>query len=320
MIKSIRSVLLPALVAVAGLAQAAFPERPIELVVPFPVGGGGDLSARIIAAALTERLGQPVRVSNTTGAGGVIGMAKVANAPADGHTLVYAAVDAFAVNPFVFKKLPYQYKDYALIGLASRTGILLLVDPGLPINNLAQFISFARANPGKLTWGSAGTALTSHQALEYLKQKDNLDILHIPYSGGAAAVIDFLGKRVSVIANTPSSSAQYVRTGQMRALGITLPVRTPVLPEVPTFAEQGRADFDFDVKYAILAPAGTPRDAVLRLQKELREVLGSPAVIEQLRKIDYIPFNETVEEGEQLIRAATQKKRGIAEKSGLKID
>ncbi len=320
MINTLRGILWPAMFALAGLAQAAFPERPIELVVPFPVGGGGDLSARIIAAALTDRLGQPVRVSNSSGAGGVIGMAKVANAPADGHTLVYAAVDAFAVNPFVFKKLPYQYKDYALIGLASRTGILLLVDPGLPINNLAQFISFARANPGKLTWGSAGTALTSHQALEYLKQKDNLDILHIPYSGGAAAVIDFLGKRVSVIANTPSSSAQYVRTGQMRALGITLPVRTPVLPEVPTFAEQGRADFDFDVKYAILAPAGTPRDAVLRLQKELREVLGSPALIEQLRKIDYIPFSETVEEGEQLIQAETQKKRGIAEKSGLKID
>lgn len=317
---TIRKLLLSVLMAMTSLAHASFPDKPIELVVPFPAGGGGDLSARIIAAALTERLGQPVRVSNSTGAGGVIGMSKVAGAPADGYMLAYAAVDAFAVNPFVFKKLPYQYKDYAFIGLASRTGVLLLVDPELPINNLAQLIGYAKASPGKLVWGSAGTALTSHQALEYLKQKDGIDILHVPFSGGAAAVNDFLGKRVSVIANTPSSSAQFVRTGQMRALGITLPVRSPLLPNVPTFAEQGRPDFDFDVKYAILAPAATPRDAVERLQKALRDVLALPAVMEQLRKIDYIPFHNTVEEGEQVIRAETLKKRSLVETSGMKLD
>lgn len=316
----IRSVLLPALLALTQLSHAAFPEKPLELVVPFPAGGGGDLSARIIAAGLTERLGQPVRVSNATGAGGVIGMSKVASAPSDGYTLAYAAVDAFAVNPFVFKKLPYQYKDFTLIGLASRTGLMLLVDPELPINNLAQFIAYAKANPGKLVWGSAGTALTSHQALEYLKQKDDINILHVPFSGGAAAVNDFLGKRVSVIANTPSSSAQFVKTGQMRPLGITLPMRSPVLPNVPTFAEQGRPDFDFDVKYAILAPAATPRNAVERLQTALREVLASPPVMEQLRKIDYIPFHNTVEEGEQVIRAETLKKRSLVETSGMKLD
>ncbi len=315
-----RSLVLPAMLTLASLSHAAFPEKPIEMVVPFPSGGGGDLSARIIAVGLAERLGQPVRVSNASGAGGVIGMSKVATATPDGYMLSYAAVDAFAVNPFVFKKLPYQYKDFKLIGLASRTGLLLLVDPALPVNNLAQFIAYAKANPGKLVWGSAGTALSSHQALEYLKQKDQIDILHVPFSGGAAAVNDFLGKRVSVIANTPSSSAQFVKTGQMRPLGITLPVRSPVLPEVPTFAEQGRADFDFDVKYAILAPAATPRDAVLRLQKALSEALSSATVVEQLKKIDYIPFVATVDEGEQVIRDETIKKRTLVETSGMKLD
>lgn len=316
----IRRGLLALLTGLALQAHAAFPEKPLELVVPFPAGGGGDLSARIIAAALGERLGQPVQVSNSTGAGGVIGMNKVAASQPTGHTLVYAAVDAFAVNPFIFSKLPYQYSDFTLIGLASRTGIILLVDPELPIRNLAEFLAFARQNPGKLAWGSAGTGLTSHQTLEYLKQRDGVDILHVPFSGAAAAITDFLAKRVSVIANTPSSSAQYVRSGQMRPIGITLPVRSPVVPNVPTFTEQGRGDIDFDVKYAILAPAATPKDAVARLQKELRDVLASPAVIEQLKKIDYFPFHNSVEEGERLIREETTKKRSIVEKSGLKIN
>lgn len=315
-----RGMLPTFLAALTALAHAAFPEKSIELVDPFPAGGGGDISARIIAAGMSERLGQAVRVSNYAGAGGVIGMQRAVSAPADGYTLVYAAVDAFAVNPFVFKNLPYQYKDYVLIGLASRTGVALLVDPDLPINNLPQFLAYARANPGKLTWGSAGTALTSHQTLEYLVQKDDVNILHIPYSGATAAITDFLGKRVSVIANTPSSSAQYVKAGKMRAVGFSLPVRSPLLPDVPTFAEQGRPDIDFDVKYAILAPAGTPKDAVARLQKELRDTLASPAVIEQLKKIDYIPFHNTVEEGERLIRAETLKKRSLVEKSGMKLD
>ena len=261
-----------------------------------------------------------MRVSNSTGAGGVIGMSKVANAPADGYTLVYGAVDAFAVNPFVFRKLPYQYKDFALVGLGSRTGLLLVVSPELPINNIAQFIAYARANPGKLAWGSAGIALSSHQMLEYLKQQDGLDILHVPYNGGAAAVNDFLGKRVNVIANTAGSSAQHIKSGQMRAIGYTLPVRTPVLPEVTTFAEQGRPDVDIDVKYAVFAPAATPKDVLRRLQKELQEVLASPAVIEALKKIDYVPFNHTVEEGEKLMREETRKKRTIVEQSGLKLD
>lgn len=318
--KAFRNILPQALMALAGLAHAAYPERPIEMVIPFPAGGGGDLSVRVIAAALTEKLGQPVRVSNSAGAGGVIGMSKVANSPADGYTLVYGAVDAFAVNPFVFKKLPYQYKDFALVGLGSRTGLLLVVSPELPINNITQFIAYARANPGRLAWGSAGTALSSHQLLEYVKQQDSLDILHVPYSGGAAAVNDFLGKRVNVIANTAGSSAQHIKSGQMRAIGYTLPVRTPVLPEVTTFAEQGRPDVDIDVKYAVFAPAATPKDVLRRLQKELREVLASPAVIEALKKIDYVPFNNTVEEGEKLMREETQKKRTIVEKSGLKLD
>jgi tripartite-type tricarboxylate transporter receptor subunit TctC len=318
--KAFRNILLQALLAFAGLAQAAYPDRPIEMVIPFPAGGGGDLSVRIIAAALTEKLGQPVRVSNSTGAGGVIGMSKVANAPADGYTLVYGAVDAFAVNPFVFKKLPYQYKDFALVGLGSRTGLLLVVSPELPINNIAQFIAYAKANPGKLAWGSAGTALSSHQMLEYMKQKDGLDILHVPFSGGAAAVNDFLGKRVNVIANTAGSSAQHIKSGQMRAIGYTLPVRTPVLPEITTFAEQGRPDVDIDVKYAVFAPTATPKDVLQRLQKALQEVLASPAVIEALKKIDYVPFNNTVEEGEKLMREETQKKRMIVEKIGLKLD
>lgn len=316
----IRRVLLAAVFTISGLAHAAFPDRPVELIVPFPAGGGGDLSARIIAAALAERLGQPVRVSNFTGAGGVIGMTRGANATPDGHTLVYGALDAFAVNPFIFKKLTYQYSDFALIGLASRTGVMLLVDPDLPISNFAQFIDYAKSNPGKLVWGSAGVGLTSHQALEYLVQRDGVDILHVPFSGGAAAVNDFLGKRVSVIANTPSSSSQFVKAGQMRPLGITLPVRSPVLPNVPTFAEQGRPDFDFDVRYGILAPAATPKDALERLRKELREVLLSTNVTEQLKKIDYFPFNTTVEEGEKMIQSETQKKRAIVEKMGLKIE
>ena len=318
--KAFRNILLPALMAFAGPAHAAYPERAIEMVIPFPAGGGGDLSVRVIAAALTEKLGQPVRVSNSTGAGGVIGMSKVANAPADGYTLVYGAVDAFAVNPFVFRKLPYELKDFALVGLGSRTGLLLVVSPELPINNIAQFIAYARANPGRLAWGSAGTALSSHQLLEYVKQQDGLDILHVPYSGGAAAVNDFLGKRVNVIANTAGSSAQHIKSGQMRAIGYTLPVRTPVLPEVTTFAEQGRPDVDIDVKYAVFAPAATPKDVLRRLQKELREVLASPAVIEALKKIDYVPFNHTVEEGEKLMREETRKKRTIVEQSGLKLD
>ena len=318
--KSFRNILLQGLLTFAGLARAAYPDRPIEMVIPFPAGGGGDLSVRIIAAALTEKLGQPVRVSNSTGAGGVIGMSKVANAPADGYTLVYGAVDAFAVNPFVFKKLPYQYKDFAMVGMGSRTGLLLVVSPELPINNIAQFIAYAKANPGKLAWGSAGTALSSHQMLEYLKQKDGLDILHVPYSGGAAAVNDFLGKRVNVIANTAGSSAQHIKSGQMRAIGYTLPVRTPVLPEVATFAELGRPDVDIDVKYAVFAPAATPKDVLKLLQKELQEVLASPAVIEALKKIDYVPFNNTVEESEKLIGEETQKKRTIVEKSGLKLE
>ena len=316
----LRSILLPVLFALAGSAHALYPDRPIELIVPFPAGGGGDLSARIIATALADRLGQPVRVSNSTGAGGTVGMTRAARAPADGYALVYAALDAFAVNPFIFRKLTYQYSDFALIGLAARTGVMVLVDPDLPINNLAQLIAYAKANPGKLVWGSAGVGLTSHQALEYLIQKDGVDILHVPFNGGAAAVNDFLGKRVSVIANTPSSSAQFVKSGQMRPLGITLPQRSPVLPDVPTFAEQGRPDFDFDVRYGILAPAATPKDAVERLQKELHTVLEQPGVAEQLKKIDYVPFVATVEEGVQMIQAKTQKKRAIVEKLGLKIE
>ncbi len=275
-----------ALVAGGGLlgaaalpAQAqAFPQRPITLVVPFAPGGAVDNSARAVADRLGAVLGQTVVVENRAGAGGAIGTAMVARAPADGYTLVVASQSTHVVGPAVTPNLPYDaVTDFAPITLIDRLANVLLINASLPVRDFAEFVAYVKAHPGKWNYASAGNGSLAHLSMELLNAKLGLDIVHVPYKGAGAALNDLLGGMVQVSWNNLTSNLPNISNGKLRPLAVAAPQRIALLPHVPTFEELKLPDLNLTSWTGLAAPARTPEPIVNRLYEALRTVLGDPA-------------------------------------------
>jgi tripartite-type tricarboxylate transporter receptor subunit TctC len=266
----------------AARAQA-YPAKPVQLVIPFPPGGATDIVGRLVGKKLGERLGQSVVVENRAGAGTVIGAAFVANAPADGYTLLISSGSTFTVNPAINRKLPYDpVKSFEPIGGVARVPLILVANRDVPVNNLAQLIVAMRASPDKYVYGSFGNGTTGHFAAEQLWQTLGIKLSHVPYKGSAPAMADLMGGQIPFAIDTIASAQPQLQAGKIKAIAVTGTTRSSQLPAVPTVAEQGFAGFSADSWLAVFAPRGLSADVKARLQKALAEVMTDPEIASKL--------------------------------------
>jgi len=300
------------------LAQT-YPDKAIRLIVPFPPGGGADQIARLLAEPLGKRLGQPVIVDNKGGAGGTLAADLVAHAAPDGYTLLYVTPGQQMVNPHLMLKLPYDPVNgfVAICQLVAAPNVLV-VHKDFPAKNIAELIAYAKANPGKVNFASSGIGASSHLAGELFKHMAGIDIIHVPYKGSGLAVADVLSGRVQMTIDTLSVYMQYIKSGAVRALGVSSPERSPLLPDVPAIAET-LPGFDAQAVNYVSAPAGTPRAIVNRLNKEINAVLDMPAVRERFHAMGGSGLKGgTPEQMEALVKSESAKWKKVIELSGAK--
>jgi len=274
-----KTIAAAALLALSLGAQAAYPDKPVKIIIGFPAGGPLDAHARLMTDRLQALLGQPVIVDYKAGAGGSVGAEFVAKSPADGYTLLLANTGTMVINPALYAKLGYStLKDFAPVARTAQQPLAMVVNPGVEAKTLGEFIALARKNPGKLNYGSAGNGGISHLVPEMFKQATGIFMVHIPYRGSAPAFTDLMGGQVQFMAESIPQAASYAKQGRVRALAVTGAKRNPALPEVPTMAEAGVKDFEVVGFYGILAPAGTPRDVVAKLGDAFRQTLDTPEI------------------------------------------
>ncbi len=291
----IRTVLSLALAAFCTAAGAQYPSKPIRLIVPFPAGGAAELGARIVSQPLAQALGQPVIVEPKPGGDGVIAADVVMKSAADGYTLFYPTSTAFSWVPVTHKKPPYDpVADFTPVSLVGFFGFFLFTHPSVPANSVAELLAYARANPGKLNYGTGNS--TSVLMAAQLKMVEKLDIVHVPYKGDAPLTIDLLGGRVHMAFATPGSAVPQVRAGKLRALAAMFPNRSPLLPEVPAAGEAGLGKVSITPWAGIFGPARMPREIAERVARELAAVLARPDVREGLGKIAFEPRSSTPDE------------------------
>lgn len=284
--KFVRALLAAALaVAAIAPAAAAYPDKPIRLVVPFAPGGSASASGRLIATKLSEFLGQQVVVENIGGANGAIGASTVARAPADGYTLFYSSAGIMTVNPSLYTKLTYRVREFDPVSLTSTFASVLFVHKDFPATDIPGLVAYAKANPGKVTFGSAGHGSSGHLWGEVLKSRAGIDIRHIPYKGTGPALTDVMGGQLGFVVDAAVTGMQHVKAGTLRALAATSTKRVGVAPEVPTFAEQGLGGFEALSWYGIFVPAGTPRPVVETLQKAIARAAESADYQDQLKAL-----------------------------------
>jgi len=297
-----------------------YPNKVIRIVVPYPPGGGADITARPIAQMLSERWGQPVVIENRGGASGMIGADIVAKAPPDGYTIMVSASAEVALNVALFPKMPYDpVRDFAPITLATVTPLALVVHPSVPVKSVKEYIAFAEAKPGSLTFGSAGTASPHHFAGEWLKMLTKIDIVHVPYKGMAPAIIDLLGGQIPSGFVTLLPALQHVKAGKLRALAVTTPQRALLLPDVPTLAET-LPGFDISQWNAVWAPAGTPKDVLDKLSTEIRRIVQSPDYKARMLEQGSEAIGNSPSELAAFQKAEIDKYRKIAQQANIKAD
>jgi tripartite-type tricarboxylate transporter receptor subunit TctC len=266
-------------------APDRYPSKPIRLIVPYPPGGPTDLIARAVNEPLAQRLGQQVVIDNRGGATTVIGAELAARAPADGYTLLVATISTLAVNPALNKKLPYDpERDFAAVSMLAAQPYLLATTVALPVTSVSQLIAYARANPGKLSFASAGVGAGAHLAGELFKHMARIDVVHVPYKGTGPAVTDLIGGHVAYQFAGVSVLMPFAASGKLRALGISTAKRSAIAPEIPAIAESGLAGFDTSSWNSLVAPHGAPRQVIERLNAETAAVLNQPEIRERLRQ------------------------------------
>ncbi|GAB2473146.1 tripartite tricarboxylate transporter substrate binding protein [Comamonas humi] len=294
---------LAALALACGAAQAAgYPEQTLTVVVPFSAGGGADNAARIIAQGLSQVAGQSVVIDNRAGASGSIGATFVARAKADGYTVLYDA-SSFAINP-ALRKLPYDpAKDFIPVSQAIRVPNILVAAPASPYNNLSDFVRAAQAQPGKHTYASYGPGSLAQMAGELLKIGAKIDAIHVPYKGGAPAIVDVMGGQVDVYFANAASSLSYVKAGKLKALAVSSRERMPELPQVPTVRESGIKDFEVEEWNGFFVPAGTPPAVVARLQELVQKALALPATRSGLEKLGLTPVGSNAAQFSSFVAA-----------------
>jgi tripartite-type tricarboxylate transporter receptor subunit TctC len=306
--------------ATCALAQN-FPARPIRLVVPFPAGGPSDFAGRLVSQRLADALGQPVIVDNRAGGSGIVGTDQVAKSPPDGYTLVIANVGLLAIAPSLYAKLPYDpLKELAPITNLVGGPSFLAVHPSLPVKNVQELIALARARAGQLNYASAGIGQISHLNGELFKFRAQVNIVHIPYKGNATLMPDVIGGQVPMSFVTIAESMPFVRSGKLRALAVTGLKRSAVIPEVPTVDQSGVPGFESLNWNGILAPAGTPREIVARLNAEIVKIVLSPELKQRIEGQGNELIGDSPEEFAAYIRKETDKWSNVIKQAGIKVE
>ena len=265
-------------------AQAAFPNRTVKLINPFPAGSPVDVVARLLAQKLSEGWGQSVVVENKAGAGGTMGSEQVARSPADGYTLLVTSASSHVIAPSLRKAMPYDaVKDFIPISLVAHGPTAIVVHPSLPVKNLAEFVAYAKANPGKVAYASSGTGTILHLTGELFASKTGVDLLHVPYKGAVPASTDLIGGQVQAMFDSINNAMPHVRSGRLRALAVVTPNRSSLLPDVPTAIEQGFQGLEFPAWIGVFAPAGTPEEVINTLNKALLDAMNSSAIKAKLQ-------------------------------------
>jgi tripartite-type tricarboxylate transporter receptor subunit TctC len=280
--------ILVASVALFGPGARAddYPDKPVKMVVPFPAGGSIDIVARLVGQELAKTLGQGVVVDNRSGAGGSIGTDAVAKAAPDGYTLLMGSASSLAANRALYRKLAYDpEKDFSAISLVALQPNVLLVHPSLPAKTVAELIAYAKANPGELNYGSAGAGTSQHLAAELFRSRTGVDIVHVPYRGGAPALIDLMAGQVQLMFETIPTAIQPVQAGQLRALAVTTVKRSSMLPDLPTMAEAGVAGYVARGWIGLVAPAGTPAAIVEKLGRATQAIVRTPEITRRLTEL-----------------------------------
>ncbi len=259
-----------------------YPDKPIRFLVPYPPGGGTDVIARIVQERFQAALGQPILIDNKGGAGGSVGTELVARAPADGYTVLFT-LSSHTINPAIFPKLSFDtVKDFEPIGTVASLPQILVANPQLPASTIAELVALAKARPGSLSYASVGNGSPGHLAGELLKLRTGTQMTHIPYRGGGPAVTDVIGGQVPLLWVSIPAAAQFVKTGKLKALGVSTLKRSAAFPDVPTLQEAGVPDFEVDSWYAMFVPARTPRAVIDKLNRALNQVVSDPAIREKL--------------------------------------
>jgi tripartite-type tricarboxylate transporter receptor subunit TctC len=310
-------------VAPRALAQATpdYPARPVRIVVPFAPGGATDVLARMIGGKLTEAWGQQVVVENKPGAGGNIGAEAGARAAADGYTLTLCAAGFMAVNPSLYAKLPYDpVRDFAPVALLVKAPLLMVVHPGAQARSVRELIDWARANPGRLTIGNGGQGTAQHLGGELFTAAAGIRAVHLPYKGSAPATTDLLAGVFDAQFDNMVTLLPHVRSGKLRALGVSSAARVPVLPEVPTIAESALPGFETGTWYGVVAPAGTPVPVLERLNREIARIVALPDMAERLQAMGLIPAVGTRAVFGEFIRAEIAQYGKLIRRAGIKLD
>jgi tripartite-type tricarboxylate transporter receptor subunit TctC len=295
-----------------------YPSKPIRLVVPFAAGGAVGAVARVLSTPLSASLGQSVVIDNRGGAGGIIGMDAVAKAPPDGYTLLLAH-SGLTYMPGLYRKLPFDpEKDFDGVITAVSGSYALVVNPELPVKSVAELIAYAKANPGKLTYASAGIGSTLHLATEFFKRAAGVDILHVPYKGASQATSDLVGGQVQMMIGPTVAVLPLAQAGKIRALAVASAKRSALAPELPTMMESGVPGFEVTSWYGLAAPAGTPKAIIARLNAEANKTLQTADVIEQFRVQGYEPLGGTPEAINALIKGDVARWTRIIHDAGIK--
>ena len=310
-----------AIALVATIAAAQYPDKPIRLVVPFAAGGVTDTSGRVVAEALSRRLGQPIVVENKPGASGNIGTQLVVNAPPDGYTLVLGFDGTLVINPHVFANFPFDVtKELAPVGKIGDATLILVAHPAFPPKTLQELIAYSKKQPNGVSYGTSGVGGTPHIAGELLKLRTGANLTHIPYKGGGQAMTDALGGNVPLVYTAVAGALPHVKAGRLNAIAVSSNRRVPSLPDVPTFMEAGVADFESSSWVAILAPAKTPRAVVDKLNRELNAVLSSPEIVEKLATLGIVATPGTPEQLAEQIRTDLAKYGKVVKAANIKAE
>ena len=306
--------------ALPAVAQT-YPHKPIRMIVGSSPGGPIDFSARLAAQKLTEALGQSVVVDNRTGAGGTIGTEYVARSTPDGYTLLMASAATLCITPALYPKIPYNaLKDLAPVSTVAAVSYVVVVHPALPAKSLQEFIALAKSRPGQLRYGSAGSGSVTHLAVELFRSMAGVETAHIPYKGAGPAMIDLLGGQLDFMFDSVLTSAPLVKAGKLRALGQTAARRSPVLGEVPSIGETALPGYDVSTWFGLVAPAGTPREIVARLNAAIVKGLAATETRERLLAQGIEPLGSTPAEFSKLLRDELPKWANVVKVSGARID
>ncbi|MFM8666233.1 MAG: Bug family tripartite tricarboxylate transporter substrate binding protein [Betaproteobacteria bacterium] len=324
-----RHVLAVCLLAMASLCSPlraqtsadAWPNKPLRLIVPFVPGGVTDTSGRVIAEFLGKRLGQQVVVDNKPGASGNIGTQLAATSAPDGYTLLLGFDGTLVINPHVFAKVPFDtQKDFVPVGKIGDAVLILVANPGVKANTLQEVLTLSRREQGGLAYGTSGIGGTPHIAGELLKQRTGAQLTHVPYKGGGQAITDVIGGSIPLVYTAVAGAQAHVKSGKLKAVAVSSPVRTPALPDVPTFIESGVADFAVSSWVGLLAPARTPVAIVQRLNAELNAVLADPALRERLAVLGIDPRPGSPEQFAEEIKRDLARYEGVVKAAGIKAE